>query len=334
MKKLTVFLMGLFIFLTLAMPSRAEEITHTVVPGDTLWDISMKYLNTPWKWPLVWANNQDITNPHLIYPNDIVVITKDGAKTVIKIIPSPERGGAESQMTIYTPEETAASKEKSIMVAPQYSTFIYTPNLLSGSGKIFKKMEGGELISQNDHIMIRTTSDLKPGQMITLVSRIQDIMSGSKRAGYLYKIAATAKVEEVQQNIVKAVVTYSLQEARIDTVIFDDIPPIKPVSLSLSEPTLNTQPSIIDYYGGIQGSSVRDLVFLNAGKNQGIEKGALLSVVEKTQVKDAGAQSQSVVFHQYIGMIVVLQTLDEASMGLVVDSKELIEKGAVLIGKE
>jgi signal peptidase I len=333
LKKPIVFLMGLFLILAFTGSPHAEEIKHTVIQGDTLWDISVKYLSTPWKWPLVWANNQDITNPHLIYPGDIVVITKDGDKTIIKIIPSPERGGTESQMTIYTPEETAAIKDKSIMVSPQYSTYMYSPNILSGSGRIFKKIGGGDLISLNEHFAIKATSEMKKGQAITMVSKIQDIMNGKKPAGYLYRIVGTARVEEVQDDIVRAVVTYSLQEARVGSVIFDDIASIKPTMLSLSEPG-NVSSEVIDYHGGIEGSSANDLIFLNGGKSQGIDKGAILNVAVKIALDDAGEKGQSAVFNEYVGLAVVLQSLEDSSMALVIESRALIKRGTVLRGKQ
>lgn len=334
MKKYALIVMGLFLFLGLISPCPADEIKHTVVKGDTLWDISMKYLKTPWKWPLVWANNQDITNPHLIYPGDIVIITKDGDKTIIKIIPSPDRGGKETRMTIYTPEEAAAVKEKSLLISPQYSTYIYSPNILTGSGTILKKIEGGELISQNDHIVIKTTSEMKPNQAITIVSKIQDITKEGEPAGYLYKAVATAVVEDVQSDIVKSRVVYSLQEAKVGDVIFDDLAPVSPLMLTISQPTLNAPAKVIDFHGGILGSSANNLVFLDAGKNQGVDKGSILNITKPTKFDSKGNKEQVAIFHEYIGMALVLQTLENSSMGLLVESKAQIEKGDTVTGKK
>ena len=58
---------------------------HTVAKGDTLWDLSAAYLGTPWVWPSVWIDNDDIANPHLILPGDKIWITAEEMRVVTDV---------------------------------------------------------------------------------------------------------------------------------------------------------------------------------------------------------------------------------------------------------
>lgn len=70
-----------------SVPLQEDVPTRYVVKkGDTLWDISARFLKNPWKWPDVWGINRDhIRNPHLIYPGDVILLDLSGATPRLKL---------------------------------------------------------------------------------------------------------------------------------------------------------------------------------------------------------------------------------------------------------
>ncbi len=59
---------------------------HIVVKGDTLWDISRRFLKNPWRWPDLWGLNKDeVRNPHLIYPGNVIVLDRSGLRPRLRL---------------------------------------------------------------------------------------------------------------------------------------------------------------------------------------------------------------------------------------------------------
>jgi hypothetical protein len=85
--------------------------TYTVVRGDTLWDISARFLKSPWLWPEIWQANSQIENPHLIYPGDVIsLVYVDGQARLV-------RGGRPDEVKL-SPRVRASGPREAVTAIP------------------------------------------------------------------------------------------------------------------------------------------------------------------------------------------------------------------------
>ena len=84
---------------------------------------------------------------------------------------------------------------------------------------------------------------------------------------------------------------------------------------------------IVDFFGGVYGSSTSDVIVTDLGAEQGVKNGSLLSIYKPIKIKDGGT------IEDYAGLGIVIQTLGKSSLALVVESKEPLQKGFKVTAK-
>ena len=79
---------------------------YTIQKGDTLWDLSQKFLNNPWYWPKIWSLNPGIENPHWIYPgNKLRIVPGEGGAQSPAQVQAEEPEGGIDATALNAPEE-------------------------------------------------------------------------------------------------------------------------------------------------------------------------------------------------------------------------------------
>ncbi len=160
--------------------------THVVKDGDTLWDICVAYFNDPWRWPKIWSLNPSITNPHWIFPGDIVRLREGGAAA-----PSPTQPGVVS---------ASAPLGKGTVEVPQLA-FVSTDDLKKAM-KIVGSPDEKTMLAAGDTIYFDYKEENKPsvGQRLTIYDTRKPVFHPSSKAhfGNYITIRGEAEVRSVK----------------------------------------------------------------------------------------------------------------------------------------
>jgi LysM repeat protein len=276
---------------------QAPGQVHTVERGDTLWDLSSKYLGSPWYWPKVWSYNPQIANPHWIYPgNHVRFYPGNGEETPARaeqvtgdedeLQPGEVIAGDDEVQVVRVP---VAVKTREIVLRDGF----VTPAEVEAAGTLVSSFAESEMLSPYDVVYLdfKDRSAVQVGGsylVFRTVGPVHHPRSG-KFLGYQTQILGTVKVNRTSEPKVRASIEKAFDEinrgARIGPSrerLFESVSPV-PSATALQNLTVVAQ---LDPYITVAGEHSRVLV--DAGSSQGVQLGNVFSVIRQVDPITSG----------------------------------------------
>ena len=92
--------------------------SYVVQRGDTLWDISARFLEEPWRWREIWRANPQIENPDLIYAGDKVALTFEAGQPVLQVVHEAQPTVGDVQSAMDDPKPTVEAPHPTVKLSP------------------------------------------------------------------------------------------------------------------------------------------------------------------------------------------------------------------------
>ena len=316
-----------------------EGLVHTVVLGDTLWDLSARYLGSPWLWPELWQRNRFLTNPHYIYPGIRVELFPPPSREYVMEVRGAEPEPTPASPTPEPPAEPVAAKppeptalrEKPIAI-PQLEYVRagrFLPQRPEGIGNIRGGVDSRVAFSERDRVFLSLDKEIPPGQLLG-VFRVRGPVgppSGSSVSGYVQYLVGILQVLEREDGKVTAVVRKSFEDLSRDDQILEEIPGYDPVVLRPGEDNLGAV--VLAGRSEHTEFSTGQVVYLDKGADAGVSVGNLFRVFsvrhEATWGSGSGDREKTPV---EVARAVVVRTLPGSSSAYVVSGTQSFSSGA------
>jgi hypothetical protein len=271
----------------LAQSMRADRPDeYTVQRGDTLWDISARFLHEPWLWPEIWQANPQIENPHLIYPGDTVALVLDGGKPrlrvtrdgrpVVRMSPSVRvvRRGREAIPTIpidaiFQFLSRPRVVEEGYLEQAPYVLSVGKEHLVAGGGsRVYARGNGLEqarrfaLVRQGGAYVDPATDEILGYEALHLGDAVIE------REGD----PATVRLLQTHREVLAGDRLLPVEDGRFEE------------NFSPRAPERTVSGTIIDVVDGVTQIGQYQVVVLNVGESNGVAPGHVLSVWQKGEV--------------------------------------------------
>ncbi|MGN0935440.1 LysM peptidoglycan-binding domain-containing protein [Acinetobacter amyesii] len=320
---------------------------YVVKKGDTLWDISKRFLKNPVRWPEIWASNKHVKNPHWIFPGDrLLMCTYNGRP----IIGKDEGDGCEGIIRRYTggtklqPQVRVESLNSAIPVIPlEYikqwleRSMIVAADSVEGTPYILGTADQRVLAAKGQTVYVRGQG-MQVGQRYAVYREGEPYIftdaNGKKyNAGLELTQVASGVAVRGENDITNLELTdtYNAEVRRGDRVLPEYDPMLPTLFYPTNAENVTADGSIVRVMGSIGTAAVHSVVTIDRGSLQGVQSGQVFSVNQKGEiVTDPKTKERVQLPGQRIGNIMVFKTFDNLSYAYVLESELPIKVGATI----
>ncbi len=287
---------------------------HVVRSGDTLWDICWYYFNDPWQWPKIWSYNPQITNPHWIYPGDLVRLLPKGVFSTPQDTKTPD--------TAATKPDNLPPPASKLEVGLRQLAFV-EKNDLDKSITIDGSVDEKVLMGDGDSVYLSYPPNKPPavGKRYSIYKPGNPVRANGKDVGAYVRIYGTVEVVSVKQDKrARGVIIEANQEIerglKVGPLVktYRTVPP--------QAPEVDVQGNVIAMITADQLIGQGELIMIDLGKSSGIKVGNRMFVVRRG---DALAPNMTLNVAQddrrfparALGEMVIVDVGDNISVGLI-----------------
>ena len=301
--------------------------TYVVKKGDTLWDISTKFLNDPWYWPEIWYENPQIENPHLIYPGDVITLYYVGGKPRLAVNGGPRVTGLPT-VKIEPQIRTEAYSEKDFAIPVQaVQNFIVRPQVLDKASikaapYILGTQEGRLVYGSGYTVYAHKMPDAKQGERFEVYhpnKQLTDPETGKVLGFETLYVGSAVVIAQGDP------ATLKLVDMQREGLPRDILLPINKLEQNTNDyipkrPKEGTEGIVISLHKALFQIGQHQVGVINLGKKDGIERGDIFVTYRRGSIvrEENGRKTQ--LPNEKSGLMMIYKVLDNVSYGLVMDS--------------
>lgn len=320
---------------------------YIVVKGDTLWDISGRFLEKPWRWPEIWElNREQINDPHWIYPGDIVYLDRNAAGQPRLRLGKPVGGGrdgsggdgalgAQARLQPLTRSEPLGRNAIPTINAAAIDAFLNRPLIVDEASMlrnpyIVGTEEGRLYLSNGDLAYARGMGD-QPAEEWHIYRPSKPLVDPDTRRPIALEALYIGSAR-LEKNGDPATLRITNTNEEIGTG--DRLMPAergRTINYAPHAPDGDVNGRIVSVYRGVAQAGRNNVVALNVGQTQGIETGHVLAISKRGQLvpdRDGPIRGQMVKLpDEAIGHLLVFRVFANVSYGLILDASKSVAIG-------